>query len=242
MTGLTAVAGRGIRADTLAYTILVQLGLLILTVFIVILKPSNPEDPAFEGKKTVRLPQREFEHRVAVAEFQQLATSPLRIERLSTSALLPDGLPPMANFPRSEFNPMESTEFLTSNTDALLAHAGLDGALDRIKSAVSAAAFFGVENQGKRIVIVVNTSASVMRKAAKSRVYNRAHSGRGAAPDRWSRFRNPVWHRPVQSGCVEICVFCCTDHSIQSGSRVSVDTFKLKRKSHDRARTVLLRV
>lgn len=161
----SAVAGRRIRADTLAYAILVQVGLLLLTVFIVILRPSNPEDPAFEGKKTVRLPQRELEHRVAVAEFQQMATSPLQIERLSTSALLPDGLPPMPNVPRSEFNPLENAEFLTANTDALLAQAGLNGALDGIKSAVSAAAFFGVEDHGERIVIVVNTSASVMRKA-----------------------------------------------------------------------------
>jgi len=165
MTGFNPVVGRRIRADTLAYAILVQVGLLLLTVFIVILRPSNPEDPAFEGKKTIRLPQRELEHRVAVAEFQQMATSPLQIARLSTSALLPDGLPPMPNVPRSEFNPLENAEFLTSNTDALLAQAGLDGALDGIKSAVSAAAFFGVEDHGERIVIVVNTSASVMRKA-----------------------------------------------------------------------------
>ncbi|RKX35379.1 MAG: hypothetical protein DRP71_03700 [Verrucomicrobia bacterium] len=165
MTGSNAAAGRRIRADTLAYAILAQVGLLLLTVFIVILRPSNPEDPAFEGKKTVRLPQRELDHRVAVAEFQQMATSPLQIARLATSALLPDGLPPMPNVPSSEFNPLENAEFLTANTDALLAQAGLNGALDGIKSAVSAAAFFGVEDHGERIVIVVNTSASVMRKA-----------------------------------------------------------------------------
>jgi len=160
--------GRRIRADTLVYAILVQIGLLLLTVFIVILRPSNPEDPAFEGRRTIRLPQRELEHRVAVAEFQQMASNPLRIERLSTSALLPDGLPSMPNLPRSEFDPLENAEFLTANTDALLAQAGLDGALDGIRSAVSAAAFFGVEDHGERIVIVVNTSASVMRKARNS--------------------------------------------------------------------------
>ena len=54
---------------------------------------------------------------------------------------------------------------MTANTDALLAQSRLYGALGGIKSVVSAAAFFGVEDQGERIVIVVNTSASVMRKA-----------------------------------------------------------------------------
>ena len=56
---------------------------------------------------------------------------------------------------------------MTANTDALLAQSRLYGALGGIKSAVSAAAFLGVEDQGERIVIVVNTSASVsvMRKA-----------------------------------------------------------------------------
>ena len=157
--------GRRVRADTLLYAVLVQVGLLLLTVFIVVLRPSGAADPAFEGKSTIRLPQRELEHRVALAEFQQMAGNPLQIERLSTAALLPDGLPPLPALPRSEFNPLENAEFLTTDTNALLAQAGLTGALDGIKSAASAAAFFGVEDLGERIVIVVNTSASVMRKA-----------------------------------------------------------------------------
>lgn len=156
---------RRVRADTLAYAILVQVGLLLLTVFIVVLRPSGATDPAFEGTSTIRLPQRELEHRVALAEFQQMASTPLQIERLTSSALMPDGLPPLPEVPRSAFNPLEDASFLTADTDALLAQAGLSGALDGIRSSASAAAFFGVEDSGERIVIVVNTSASVMRKA-----------------------------------------------------------------------------
>ncbi len=159
------LGGRRVRVDTLVYAILVQVGLLLLTVFIVVLRPTGTADPAFKGKPTLRLPQRELEHRVALAEFRQMASTPMQIERLSTSALVPDGLPPMPAVPRSAFNPLENAQFLTADTDALLAQAGLSGALDGIKSAASAAAFFGVEDSGERIVIVVNTSASVMRKA-----------------------------------------------------------------------------
>ncbi|MEZ5275945.1 MAG: hypothetical protein R3F07_06170 [Opitutaceae bacterium] len=158
-------AGRRVRADTLLYAVIVQIGLLLVTVFIVVLRPSAAVDPAFEGKPTIRMPQRELEHRVALAEFQQMAASPMQIERLSTSALTPDGLPPMPAVPRGEFSPLENASFLNTDTQALLAQAGLSGALDGIKSAASAAAFFGVEDLGERIVIVVNTSASVMRKA-----------------------------------------------------------------------------
>ena len=97
-------AGRRVRADTLLYAILVQLGLLLVTVFIVVLHPSATVDPAFEGKSTIRLPQRELEHRVALAEFQQMAASPMQTatgvlssssptkttSRISTSMLMSD--------------------------------------------------------------------------------------------------------------------------------------------------------
>ena len=69
--------------------------LLVGTGFVVVFAPRFSSDPEFVAKKTIYLPQRELEHRVALAELRQLSTPPAMISKLATSALLPDSLPDM---------------------------------------------------------------------------------------------------------------------------------------------------
>jgi hypothetical protein len=102
-----------------------------------------------------------------VAEFQQAAAKPLPLEKLATSALLPPDLPALPTVPKMEFNPLENSEFLARDAQALLAQSGLSGAMAGLKTASSTAAFFGVEDSGERIVIIVNTSVSVRHKAQR---------------------------------------------------------------------------
>jgi hypothetical protein len=77
----------------LALALIIQGGLLGLAVFVVVLVPEFREDPEFVTKKKIYLPQKELEHKVALAAFQNAASSPMQIERISTAALLPDALP-----------------------------------------------------------------------------------------------------------------------------------------------------
>jgi len=162
-----AVSRWRLRPGTIAAAVGIQLLLLGIAVFIVVVKPGWRSDPTFTAKKTIYLPQRELEHRVAVAEFQQAAATPLQLEKLVTSALLPPDLPAMPTAPNVEFNPLDNANFLTRDAQVLLAQSGLSGALGGLKSAASTAAFFGVQDSGERIVIVVNTSVSVRNKAQR---------------------------------------------------------------------------
>jgi hypothetical protein len=155
------------RRDTIVYAVLAQAILLGLTVVIVVVAPGLRDEPEFSSHKTIYLPQRELEHRVAVAEFQQAAAQPLQLEKLVTSALLPPDLPALPTVPRTDFNPLESSEFLSRDAQALLSQSGLMGAVGGLRTAASTAAFFGIEESGERIVIVVNTSVSVRNKAQR---------------------------------------------------------------------------
>jgi hypothetical protein len=155
------------RKDTLVYAALLQVGLLAVAVFIVVVRPSFRSEPEFEAKKTIYLPQRELEHRVAVAELQQAASTPLQLDKLVTSAMIPPDLPAMPTVPKTDFNPLENADFLSRDAQALLAESGLSGAVGGLKTAASTAAFFGVEDSGERIVIVVNTSVSLRNKAER---------------------------------------------------------------------------
>ncbi|WP_269527107.1 hypothetical protein [Coraliomargarita parva] len=148
-----------------ALAILIQVGLLFSAVFVVVLVPELKEDPEFVARKKIYLPQKELEHKVALAEFQNAASSPLMMERIQTAALLPDTMPSLPDLPRSEFNPIERNP-AALQSDALLGQSGVLGALQGLKTDSSSASLFGIEDSGQRILILFDNSATVWNKAA----------------------------------------------------------------------------
>ena len=122
----------------LVLALLIQGGLLFVAVFVVVLVPEFRDDPEFVAKKKIYLPQKELEHMVALAEFQNAASSPMQLERISTAALLPDAMPSLPQLPKSEFNPIERNP-ATLQTDALLGQSGVLGALQGLKTESSSA-------------------------------------------------------------------------------------------------------
>lgn len=154
------------RAAPLILALSVQGALLLLTVFVVVAIPGSRSEPEFTANPTVYLPQRELEHRVALAEFQQTIAKPPTVDRLTTSALLPEGLPPMPAFAKSEFTPMDTAAGMPADAQAMLGQSGLLG-VSSSGSKQSASSFFGIEDTGQRVVILVNTSVSVVNKAER---------------------------------------------------------------------------
>jgi len=148
----------------LALALIIQGGLLGLAVFVVVLVPEFREDPEFVTKKKIYLPQKELEHKVALAAFQNAASSPMQIERMSTTALLPDALPMLPNVPQSAFNPIEQNP-AALQSDALLGQSGVLGALQGLNTESSAASLFGIEDNGQRILILFDNSLTVWNKA-----------------------------------------------------------------------------
>ena len=157
------------KLGPLALALLIQAGLLFVAVFVVVLVPEFKSDPEFVAKKKIYLPQKELEHKVAVAEFQNAASSPMQMERISTAALLPDSLPSLPQLPKSEFNPIERSPALLQS-DALLGQSGVLGALQGLKTESSSASLFGIEDTGQRILILFDNSSTVWNKASAAGV------------------------------------------------------------------------
>ncbi len=153
------------KGGSLILALLVQGVIILVAGVVVVMTPSRQSEPEFEAGRTVYLPQRELDHRVAVSEFQQAASDPRMMERLTTSALVPDGMPAIPMDASSEFSPFESSDFMAQDAHALLSDSGIMGALGGLDSVESTSSFFGIEDTGERIVILVNTSASVINKA-----------------------------------------------------------------------------
>lgn len=157
------------KLGPLALAIILQVGLLSVAVFVVVLVPEFKSDPEFVARKKIYLPQKELEHKVALAEFQNAASSPMALERISTEALLPDSLPSLPDLPQSDFKPIERNP-AALQSDALLGQSGVLGALQGLQTESTSVSLFGIEDSGQRILILFDNSRSVLNKASQAGV------------------------------------------------------------------------
>ena len=152
------------KSGPLLLALLIQVVLLCLAVFVVVLVPDAKPSAEFVAKKKVYLPQKELEHKVALAAFQNAASSPMQIDRISTAALIPDSMPGLPDLPKNTFNPIERNP-MGLQSDALLGQSKLLGALNGVKTESSSASLFGIEDRGQRILILFDNSSTVWNKA-----------------------------------------------------------------------------
>ena len=107
---------------------------------------------------------------MALSEFEQGMGLPKMVERLSVDSLQSSGFPPLPELSDSEYDPSESIDFFSSDASALLRGTGLMLGLVNLSTEVSSTSFFGLEDTGQKVVIIVNTSASAMGKARRKGV------------------------------------------------------------------------
>ena len=163
---LTRYFGTG-RSGPLLLAVLFQAAVILLTAFVVVFAPVSMSEPEFTAGKTIYLPQRELEHRVAIAEFQQAAGIPPMLQKLTTSAFLPETLPGLPELPEAAFFPIRP---LNSPGEAvgLLHQSGLVSGLLGLQAEISTTSLFGIEDTGERILVMFDDGGSVLNKARAS--------------------------------------------------------------------------
>jgi hypothetical protein len=148
------------RLLSLTQAVVVILVFLAMARFVTVLVTSFREEPVFSAPKTIYLPQRELEHQMAVAEFQNAAATPSTIPALTTESLLAN-MSALPQVPDVNFTPVESEAMITES-DALFGQSGLMGALGALSSQASSVSFLGITEEASRFVIVVDVSSSVV--------------------------------------------------------------------------------
>ena len=156
-------ASRKSRFLSLGQALLVIVLILLGARFVTVLVTSLREEPIFTAPKTIYLPQRELEHQMAVAEFQNAAASPATIPALTTESLLAS-VPALPQVPQVDFTPVE-TDAMISESDALFGQSGLMSALGALSSQASSVSFLGISEEAARFVIVIDFSSSVFNAA-----------------------------------------------------------------------------
>lgn len=153
------------RARSLALALIAQALVIVIAILIVVIVPS-PKEPDFQAARTIFLPQRELEHRMAVSDFQQVTQPPVMRERLVSSALMPENMPMLPALPTVEFSSIADTPLLDAN--ALLGQSGLMGTLSAATTEFSSISFFGIEDRAERVVILFDISTSVKNKVERA--------------------------------------------------------------------------
>ena len=153
-------AKRKSRLSSLLQAVFVIVVFLLTARSVTVLVLSLREEPVFTAPKTIYLPQRELEHQMAVAEFQNAAATPATIPALTTESLLAT-MPALPQIPNVDFKPVEN-EAMVSESDALFGQSGLMGALGALSSQASSISFLGIQEEASRFVIIMDTSASVL--------------------------------------------------------------------------------
>jgi hypothetical protein len=120
--------------------VVVQVLVVLVTVFVVVIGPIFEREPEFTAKKTIYLPQRELEASRLDGGVPAGGAPPTMLNRLTVESLRPDAVPPLPSLPSLDVNPLRMDAPLLS-ADALLGQAGLLGGLGEVRGEASEFSF-----------------------------------------------------------------------------------------------------
>lgn len=118
----------------------------------------------FEVKKDIRLPAKEREHRMNMAEFDAMAPKPVFSEKLASLRPTNFALPDLPKVPLDQMIPLDPASVVADQVSSLIGAAGTGsgglggGGLGGLGSGMS---FFGIKDTGRSVVIMIDVSDSM---------------------------------------------------------------------------------
>lgn len=152
--------------STLLIALAVQIAVVLVSVFVMVREDVLVEPPAFSGERVVTVERPEVKRLDRVRELSRRMSKPRSFQRLAVEQEFQSDLPALPSMPQESLDLNSVEDSFLSDAQGALADSGLMNLASSLGGQESAAEFFGVKDSGRRIVIVVNTSASVVRKAA----------------------------------------------------------------------------
>lgn len=125
----------------------------------------------FEMKRDIRLPAKEREHKMNMAEFDALTPKPSFNDKLASSRPADFALPDLPKVPMDQMLPLDPSEIVADAVSSLVGTAGLGGGgsgSGGLGGTGEGLSFMGIQASGRRIVFLFDVSGSVTRKAEAS--------------------------------------------------------------------------
>jgi hypothetical protein len=129
-------------------------------------------EATFEATKDVRMPAKEREQRMNMAEFDSLAPKPSFNDKLQSLKPAKFSLPELPKIPVDEMLPLDPSAIVTDQVSSMVGAAGTgsgsgEGGSGSGGTGGSGMSFFGIQDHGKSVVIVVDTSNSMFERSKK---------------------------------------------------------------------------
>lgn len=165
--GLASVGSRRKTRSTFLIAFGVQAALLALTLFIMVKKETRDEPPAFRSDQAFAAEKLVKPTDRNVKDLRRRMSKPRNLRLLAVSSSAVSDLPPIPALPQDAFSNEAMDLDSMGSADSLLGDSDWMASMGGMAGRASATEFFGVKDSGQRIVIVVNTSASVLRRALR---------------------------------------------------------------------------
>lgn len=145
-------------------------GGIVAGVFVVARYFTSP--PAqFEVKRDIRLPAKERQHKMNMAEFDALTPKPSFNDKMASARPTDFALPDLPKVPMDQMLPLDPSEMVTDAVSSLVGTAGLGGGgagSGGLGGTGEGLSFMGIQASGRRIVFLFDVSGSVVNKSAAS--------------------------------------------------------------------------
>ncbi len=139
----------------------------------VVAKYFIPPPATFEVKQDLKIPPKERENKMRMAEFDALTPKPALNEKLASLRPTEFALPDLPEVPLDQMLPLDPSSLVTDQVTNLVGAAGLGAGGDGDGGSGGSGggfSFFGIEATGSRILLMFDVSGSVVNKAEASGV------------------------------------------------------------------------
>lgn len=149
-------------------------GLFLAGLFIIARYFAEPK-ATFEIPKEIRIPVQTREHKMTMARNEALAPKPSFNDRLVSTRPTKFALPEMPKIDMNQLLTMDPSDLVSSQISGLVGSSSLGsglstGSLGSGGIGENGLSFFGIQTEGKRILLLFDVSTSVVNKANKSGV------------------------------------------------------------------------
>jgi len=168
-------AGKKRRRQLIVGIVLAVVGIHVVigigAGFLIVAKYLNPPPATFEVKKNIKLPAKEREHKMSMAEFDAMTPKPSFNDNLSSLRPTDFALPDLPKVPMDQMLPLDPAAIVSDQVSSMVGTAGL-GAGGQGSSGMGQLgegfAFMGIQSTGRRILLLYDVSTTVVNAAARA--------------------------------------------------------------------------
>ncbi|MCP4849496.1 MAG: VWA domain-containing protein [Verrucomicrobiaceae bacterium] len=156
---------RGLLVSIIIGSIAVHVVALVLFGIWVIARYFSDPPAEFEVREILKIPPQSKEHKMNMAKHQALTSKPAFSDRILSQRPMDFALPDLPKVPVDQMLPIDPSELISDQVNALIGTAGLgvglgDG-LEGGNGSGEGTGFFGIKDQARSVVIMIDVSASM---------------------------------------------------------------------------------